>query len=246
MGPVPAASPRTRDGGWTILEVLLVLAIVGLLLAIALPNFRASRIRNDEAAAVRTLQEIGRAQAMVRGAALVDENGDGRGEHAILAELSGDTNPRTYAGGAAGRDTAALPQFARRLSKEGDGRICGYVFRVYLPGPGGRAVGEAAGKPTGPVDPVLAADTWCAYAWPERREGFVPAATGGRTFFANQAGEVLAADADYSAIPAREGATARVPEPGAAFQPPGPMDTVTGPPAVGTTGRDGLAWRAVK
>ena len=241
-----AEDRRTRERGWTILEVLLVLGLVGLLLAIALPNFRASRIRNDEAAAVRTLREIAKAQAMVRGAALVDEDGDGRGEHAILAELAGEANPRTYAGGPAGRYTAALPQFARRLSPEGEGTICGYRFRVWLPGPRGKAVGEAAGKPSGPVDASLAADTWCAYAWPERREGFVPAATGSRTYFASQAGEVLGAEADYSAIPARGGEAPKVPQPGAAFQPPGPMDTVTGPPAVGTTGRDGLLWRAVK
>ena len=241
-----AAEPRTRENGWTILEVLLVLALVGLLLAIALPNFRASRIRNDEAAAVRTLREISKAQAMVRAAALVDEDGDGRGEHAILAELAGETNPRTYAGGPAGRYTAALPQFARRLSPEGEGTICGYRFRVWLPGPKGKAVGEAAGKPTEPVDPTLAADTWCAYAWPERRDGFVPAATGSRTFFASQAGEVLAADAAYSAVPAADGELPKTPQPGAAFQPPGPMHTVTGPPAVGTIGRDGLLWRAVK
>jgi len=243
---VPRAAPRSRDRGWTILEVLIVLALVGLLLAIALPNFREARIRNDEAAAVRTLREIAKAQAMVRGARLVDENGDGRGEHAVLAELSGEANPRTYAGGPAGRNTAALPQFTHRISPEGEGEICGYRFRVYLPGAGGRAVPEAAGRPAGPVDAVLAADTWCAYAWPVRREGFVPAATGTRSFFASQAGEVLAADGSYCAIPGREGESARAPDPGAAFQPPGPMDTVTGPPAVGTTGRDGLLWRAVQ
>ena len=61
----------SRQDGWTILEVGIVLALVGLLLALALPNFHAARIRNDEAAAVRTLREIAKAQAMVRRAALV-------------------------------------------------------------------------------------------------------------------------------------------------------------------------------
>lgn len=240
----PRAS-RPDERGWTILEILIVLALVGLLLALALPNFHAARIRNDEAAAVRTLREIASSQAMVRRAALVDEDGDGRGEHAFLAELSGERNPRKYAG-AAGSRPAALPQFALKISPEGEGEICGYRFRVFLPGPGGRAVPEAGGDSSGPVDARLAAEIWCAYAWPKRIEGFIPAATGSRTFFTNQAGEILAADAGYTAIPARAEEGPRPPQPGAAFQPPGPMDTVTGPPAVGTTGRDGLVWRAVK
>jgi len=242
---VAPRAARSAERGWTILEIGIVLALVGLLLALALPNFHAARIRNDEAAAVRTLREIASAQAMVRRAALVDMDGDGRGEHALLAELSGERNPRSY-GGAAGSRPAALPQFRLKISPEGEGEICGYRFRVFLPGPDGRAVPEAAGDPAGPVDPRLASEIWCAYAWPRRREGFLPAATGSRTFFASQAGEVLAADADYTAIPARAEDGPRPPAPGAAFQPPGPTDTITGPPSVGTKGRDGLVWRAVK
>jgi prepilin-type N-terminal cleavage/methylation domain-containing protein len=242
---VTARGPRTAQRGWTILEVLIVLALIGLLLALALPNFHAARIRNDEAAAVRTLREIARAQAMVRRAALVDVDSDGRGEHALLAELSGEKNPRTFSGSSGGRP-AALPQFALKVSPEGEGEICGYRFRVYLPGPRGVAVAEEGGEPSGAVDPRLAAEVWCAYAWPSRIEGFVPAATGKRTFFANQAGEVLAADAAYTAIPERDGEPSRPPRPGAAFQPPGSLETITGPPAVGTLGRDGLLWRTVR
>ena len=221
---------RTRERGWTILEVLLVLALVGLLLAIALPNFRASRIRNDEAAAVRTLREIAKAQAMVRAAALVDEDGDGRGEHAILAELAGEANPRTYAGGPAGRYTAALPQFARRLSPEGEGTICGYRFRVWLPGPRGKAVGEASGKPSGPLDPSLAADTWCAYAWPEKTGD-----SGNRVFFVNQNGDVFQSANGKTQWAGKE----KAPPPTAAFRGVG----ITAIIAVGTTGGDGEVWK---
>ena len=229
----------SRQDGWTILEVGIVLALVGLLLALALPNFHAARIRNDEAAAVRTLREIAKAQAMVRRAALVDEDSD-----ALLSELSGERNPRAHAG-AGGARPAALPQFALRVGPEGEGEICGYRFRVYLPGPLGVAVAESAGDPSGPVDPRLAGEVWCAYAWPVRYAGFVPAATGRRTFFANQSGEILCADAAYTAVPEKDGEDPRPPKPGAAFAAPGPLDTITGPPAAGTTGRDGLVWMRV-
>jgi prepilin-type N-terminal cleavage/methylation domain-containing protein len=236
-----------RERGWTILEVLLVLAVVGLLLAIALPNFHAARIRNDEAAAVRALREIAKAEDLFRAGALVDVNADGRGEYALLQELCGDANPRSYAGGPrAGAAPAPLPQFRLKATPDGDYETCGYRFRIVLPGEKGVGVREGSAGAAGRIDPRLAADLWSVYAWPVRREGFIPAATGGRTFFANQAGEVLAADGDYSAVAAKEGASPRAPEPGAAFQAPGPLDTITGAPAVGTLGRDGCLWSVAR
>ncbi len=240
---------RGRERGWTILEILLVLALVGLLLALALPNFHAVRIRNDEAAALRAVREVAKAQALFRSAAYADEDSDGRGEYALLQELSGDRSPRKYApppGGAGGGPQAPLPQFRLKGSPDGDGESCGYRFRVLLPGEKGVGVREGGSGPTGRIDPRLASSVWCVYAWPVRREGFLPAATGRRTFFTNQAGEVLAAAGGYTAIPAREGDPAKAPEPGAAFQGPGPLSTITGAPAVGTTGRDGLVWRVVR
>jgi type II secretory pathway pseudopilin PulG len=231
---------RDRERGWTILEILLVLGVVGLFLALALPNFHAARIRNDEAAAIRTLGELAKAQEVLRRAALIDENGDGRGEYAMLQELSGKSAPRHQDT----RPPAPLPQFALLIGADGDADVCGYRFRLLLPGAGGAGVREA-GTP-GTPDPGLAASFWCAYAWPLRREGFVPAATGGRTFFVNQVGQVLAAEGEYNAIPAKEGGSTKSPEPGAAFLGPGPLGSITGAPALGTTGRDGLTWRVVQ
>lgn len=231
---------RARDRGMTMLEILLVLGVVGLFLAIALPNFHAARIRNDEAAAIRTLQEVARAQEVLRRSALIDENGDGFGEYAMLQELSGKAALRHQDA----RPPAPLPQFALVVNAEGDADVCGYRFRLLLPGAGGAGVREA-GTP-GTPDAKLAASFWCAYAWPHRREGFIPAATGTRTFFVNQVGEVLAADGEYHAIPAKEGGPTKAPEPGSAFLGPGPLGSITGAPAMGTTGRDGLVWRVVK
>ena len=237
-----AGGPR-GERGWTILEVLLVVALAALLLAIALPNFRSARIRNNEAAAVRTLREVAAGQEMARKAVLVDEDSDGRGEFAVLQELAGLRNPRAYVPRSGSVLPAGLPQFS--FGPEGEATVCGYRFRLFLPGEGGRGVREVDGTPEGKVDPALAAAAWCAYAWPVRSEGFLPAATGGRTFFANQTGLVLAADGPYSVLPRKEGEPALAPEPGAAFAPPGGLATITGPPALGTVGRDGLLWRSV-
>lgn len=242
------AMERGSDAGWTILEVLLVVFLVGALLALALPNLHTTRIRNNEAAAAKTLGELVAAQEMVRKAALVDADGDGRGEYAFLQEISGERNPRTFTpppGG--GGPTAPLPQFRNTVLENGEAEICGYRVRIWLPGKGGRAVGETRAGPSGDPDPALARSIWCAYAWPVRREGDASVATGKRTFFVNQAGEVLSAEAAYAALPAGEGKPPAPPPPGAAFQGAGgAMEAITGAPAIGTVGRDGNAWRAVR
>lgn len=234
------------EAGWTLVEVLLVLLFTGLLLSMALPNFRAARIRNNEAAAVRALRELVKAQEMMRAAGAVDEDGDGHGEYAFLQEISGERNPRTFVPAAGLRAPAPLPQFRHRLREDGEAEVCGYRFRVFLPGPGGKGVGESRTGPWEDPDPARAARTWVAYAWPLRREGLVPAATGRRTFFVSQAGEVLAADAPYEAEPPGEGSPARVPSPGAALLPGGGGDSLVGAPAVGSRGRDGQFWEPVE
>ena len=230
------------ERGGTIAELLLVLGVVGLFLALALPNFHAARIRNDEAAAIATLREIAKAQEIFRAAALVDEDGDGHGEYALLGDLAGKSMSR-------GRSVAIatpLPQLSLLLGDSGEADLCGYRIRLLMPGPKGAAVGENASGPAAKLDPKLSGGFWCAYAWPLRREGFVPAATGRRTFFINQAGELLACDGDYHALPLAEGGATPAPEPGAAFAGPGPLGTITGAPALGTTGRDGRVWNLVE
>jgi hypothetical protein len=226
----------------TVMEMLIVLGLVGLLLALALPNFHAARIHNDEAAAVATLREIARAQEIFRRAALVDQDGDGHGEFALLGDLAGKSTSR---GRSVAIDTP-LPQLSLLLNAEGEADLCGYRIRLLMAGPKGSGVRENdAGQP-GKLDPKLAGDYWCAYAWPLRRDGFIPAATGRRTFFINQSGEVLAADGDYHGLPLVEGGPTPDPKPGAAFTGPGPLESITGAPALGTVGRDGLLWRVVE
>lgn len=242
MAPMNAQGSRSGERGMTIMEMLLVLALVALLLGMALPNFRDVRIRNDEAAAVATLREIAKAQEIFRRAALVDEDGDGHGEYALLGDLAGKSMSR-------GRSVAIptpLPQLSLLLNAEGEADLCGYRIRLLMSGPKGAGVRENEAGPAAKLDPKLSGSFWSAYAWPLRREGFLPAATGKRTFFINQSGIVLAADGDYHALPLVEGGETRAPEPGAAFTGPGPAGSITGAPALGTVGRDGLVWRMVE
>jgi len=233
---------RAGERGLTIMEMLLVLLLVVLLMAMALPNFHAARIRNDEAAALATLKEIARAQEIFRAAALVDEDGDGHGEYALLGDLAGKSASRRRSVSIA----TPLPQLGLLLGAEGEADLCGYRIRLLMAGPKGAGVREKDAEPATKLDPRLSANFWCAYAWPLRRDGFVPAATGRRTFFINQSGVILACDGDYHGLPLAEGGPTPAPEPGAAFAGPGPLGNITGAPALGTIGRDGIVWRMVE
>lgn len=237
---------RGGQGGWTVMEVLIVLLLLAALAAIALPNLHAARLRNDEAAAVRTLREVVAVQEMFRRAGIVDADHDGPGEYAFLGELNGESNPRSFVPVSGAAVPAPLPQFRHRILEEGEAEICGYRFRVWLPGPGGKAVGEGSEGGGGEPDPGLAAKAWCIYAWPVRLKGSLTPATGTRTFFANQAGEVLWTEGSYEARPPGENALPRRPDPGAAFLAPGPLGSITGAPAMGTLGRDGNLWRPLE
>ena len=56
MSPIPDAR------GFTLLEILIVLAIVGVLLAVAISGYRVARIRGAESSAITTLDAINKAQ----------------------------------------------------------------------------------------------------------------------------------------------------------------------------------------
>lgn len=53
---------RRTDAGFTLIEVLLVTAIIGLLAAMAFPNLRRARLAANESSAIGSLRTIGSAQ----------------------------------------------------------------------------------------------------------------------------------------------------------------------------------------
>jgi type II secretory pathway pseudopilin PulG len=246
-----------RQAGWTILEILLVGVLLSLLLALVVPNILEARVRNNEAAAVRTLKAIASTQDLVAASGLLDTDGDGRGEFAFLQELSGERLPRAGRSLLSGNldrlprgsPPGPLPQFFLKVDAEGGASLCGYRFRVLLPAAGGKAVAETRADAglgtTGTVDAGLASEAWCAYAVPERRSEGMPPMGGRRTFFVNQMGMVTAADAKYGILPSKEFVPSR-PEPGAAFAGPGAVDAISGSLALEAIGRDGLVWSEVR
>ncbi len=218
-----------KQAGFTLIELMIVIAIIAIIAAIAIPNLLAARLSANETAAIATLRNIISAQAQFQQGAKADTDNDGTGEYGGFIELSG---------AAAGRMAAPLvpPVLSgafRVLNANGEVSRSGYFFRVYLPDDAGDGVGEpqVGYADDGSLNGDLAETTWCCYAWPVNYNQ-----SGNRTFFTNQGGDVIATeDSAYSGTGAGPAAEA-------AFQ---AGTAITGSVAIGVAGVDGNTWKQV-
>ena len=102
-----------KKPGFTLIELMIVIAIIAVVALIAIPNLLSSRLVANETATVGTLRSIASSQAEFQARQIVAQDNDGLGEYGFLQELAGTVIPR---GGAAalarraGRERAALPE----------------------------------------------------------------------------------------------------------------------------------------
>ncbi|GMV94187.1 MAG: hypothetical protein AMXMBFR82_39650 [Candidatus Hydrogenedentota bacterium] len=86
-----------RHGGFTLIELMIVIAIIAIIAAIAIPNLLRSRMSANEASASGAMRTISTAEVAFQSAAFVDVNGDGLGDYGTLAQLGnpdgGGTTP---------------------------------------------------------------------------------------------------------------------------------------------------------
>ncbi len=238
-----------RAGGFTLVELMIVVAMIAILTAVAIPNMMAARLQANEAAAIAHLRSISSAQAQFQTSAKADVDRNGTGEFGFFRELASATPVRTAADGTAAGGTVlwptALSQSFGALNADGEVVRSGYHYRVFLPNTNGDALGELTlttlevSAAPGLIDSTLAETIWCAYAWP---------ATGGssgwRTFFINQAGDITGSEQDGAARSGPNGIEAR--EAGYAFTAPGSSRNMGGRNiAFGVLGRDGNVWKRV-
>lgn len=86
---------KSRKSGFTLIELMIVVAIIAIIAAIAIPSLLRSRMAANEAAALGSLRQITTGQVSYQAAVYSDANNDGLGDYGTLAQLldpAGDGN----------------------------------------------------------------------------------------------------------------------------------------------------------
>ena len=194
---------------------MIVVAIIAIIAAIAIPGLLRARIASNETACIGTLRTLSTSQAQFQSASIVDQDGDGTGEYGWMQEMSGTTGFRDAAGALSAIPTT--PAFITSVlgtTANGNNGIAsksGFSYQMWLPTELGPATGELSPPPTFliPDDANGQEVRFACYGWPSSLGN-----SGNRAFVVSQQGEVFAtANKDNQDL----NGTVTMPTPGDAF-----------------------------
>ena len=223
------STPSQR--GFTLIEMLIVTALIAVIASIAVPNLLSSKLVSNETAAIATMRAISSAQFQFQTSSVLDLNSDGGSEFGTLRELGGLDPVR---GTSAPLAIGLLSKSAAITDLTGGVTLKGYRFRMFLPAADGTGVVATAAN-AAQFDPALSQRYWTCVAWP-----LVQGKSGKRAFFVNQQGMLLESRAtDY------DGSSSE-PDAGAGLVGVAPTSINADTLATGGLGADGNEWVMVQ
>lgn len=225
--------PPGQQAGFSLVEVMIVVAVIGILAGILVPNFVQGRAAANEGAVIGTMRAVSTGQFKFKAMALVDTNTNGGFEYGTMREMTGGAFLRGAAGDRLSPNL--LPMSLDSIDANGRFLKHGYYFQLFLPDASGAGQPETTAG-VAAIDANLAEGYWTLVAWPVNGNH-----SGRATYFVNQQGEVVkSSEAPYS------GAT-NVPPAGAALLGATSEAHIdTNRLAVGVAGADGYVWSPVR
>jgi prepilin-type N-terminal cleavage/methylation domain-containing protein len=182
--------------GFTLIELMIVAALIAIIGSIAVPNLLSARKTANETSAIAVLKTVISAQTQVNSRRVIDVDGDGIGEYGYFAELTGTVPLRAAPAAPAVNLTPPLLSGSLGIvDPNGYVNKSGYYFLMHIADnnnqpwpeqPGGGDGGASAGWLGAGQGCDPSENYWNCYAWPVSVGG-----TANRVFMCNQSGDVI-------------------------------------------------------